>query len=198
MERMVERLVKRKNPRLRGYEYSLAGGYFVTICASRRGDVFGVVDEGEVVLNDIGKMVQQCWHEIPERFPSVELDTFILMPDHFHAVTFLLGTNVRAGLDPARNRGTDQPSTQRATSRVAPTLGRIIGSFKSISTNRYFSGVNNQGWPLIGKKLWQRGYYDRIIRDEDELNHIRHYITYNAIKQAVPDFTSEANYEART
>jgi REP element-mobilizing transposase RayT len=167
---------------LPGYDYSLAGGYFVTITASERGDLFGVLQDERVVLNELGKMVQQCWEEIPNRFPTVELDEFIVMPDHLHAILFLGEPDVGAGLDPARNVKSQRSDDIRATTRVAPTLGRIIGAFKSISTIRYFSGLRKQDSAKNGNKLWQRGYYDRIVRNEDELNSIRNYILFNPIK----------------
>lgn len=178
----------RKNLRLPGYDYSLPGGYFVTISAHQRGNVFGVVEEGQVYLNPIGRMVSECWLETPDRFPSVELDEYILMPDHFHAILFITELNVGAGLVPAQGKANEIAPEFRATTRVAPTLGRIIGAFKSISTNRYIKGIKRYGWPVFDGKLWQRGYYDRVIRSQKELNQIRNYIINNAIKQELPDF----------
>ena len=195
---MIETFTQRKNPRLQGYDYSLAGGYFVTICACKRGDVFGMIEGEEMVLNKIGEMAQLCWLEIPSHFQMVELDAFIVMPDHFHGIIFLTESDEGAGLVPARYGQTETTTVSRATTRVAPTLGRIIGSFKSISTNRYFSGVRDQAWPAIEKKLWRRGCYDRIIRNDEELEYIRNYVMHNAIKQEPPVFFSEAYYETRT
>jgi REP element-mobilizing transposase RayT len=178
----------RKNLRLPGYDYSLSGGYFVTISAHQRANVFGVVEEGKVILNHIGRMVCDCWLESPDRFPFIRLDEHIIMPDHFHAILFITEPNVGAGLVPAQGKADDIVPEFRATTRVAPTLGRIIGAFKSISTNRYIRGVRNFGWSYLEGKLWQRGYFDRIIRSQEELNQIRNYVINNAIKQELPEF----------
>jgi REP element-mobilizing transposase RayT len=189
---------KRKNLRLPGYDYALPGGYFVTVAAQQRGNVFGAVEDGEVVLNHIGRMVCDCWVETPDRFPTIQLDEYILMPDYFHAVLFITELNVGAGLVPARKK--EAGAKTRATTRVAPTLGRVIGAFKSISTNRYISGVKKFGWPSYDGKLWQLGYYDRIIRNQDELNKIRNYIVNNPGEQELSGFLdlySEVTYETR-
>ena len=180
---MDRQLPQRKILRLQGYDYALAGGYFVTVAAHQHGNIFGLIEGEEVVLNDIGKMVCECWLETPQRYLLVQLDEFILMPDHFHAVLFITEPNVGVGLDPTRSDEKDRLPERRATSRVAPTLGQIIGAFKSISTRRYFSGIKENNWPELAGKLWQRGYHDRIIRNENELHHNRKYVAHNAIKQ---------------
>jgi REP element-mobilizing transposase RayT len=191
----------RKNLRLPDYDYALPGGYFVTIAGHQRGNVFGVVEDGEVGLNPLGRMICACWSEIPDRFDTIQLDEYILMPDHFHAVLFITEPDVGAGLVPAREIDTKTVAKTRATTRVAPTLGMVIGAFKSISTNRYISGVKKFGWKPIEGKLWQRGYYDRIIRNQDELKILRNYVISNATKQEPPDFLdlySEVTHENRT
>jgi putative transposase len=179
---MAETLPKRSNPRPAGCDYSLAGGYFVTICASGRGEGFGAVEEGEVVLNDSGKMLQQCWREIPEHFPAVTTNEYIILPDHFHGIIFITEIDVGAThTSPLRNK--DQ--------KKQTALGTIIGSFKSAASKKLY-----RCRLAPGQKLWQRGYFDRINRYEDESNRIRDYLLHNAIKQAGPEFISEANYEA--
>ena len=175
-------LHKRKNLRLQGYDYALAGGYFVSVAAHQHGNIFGMIDGEEVVLNEIGRRVCACWLETPQRYRLIQLDEFILMPDHFHAVLFITEPNGGVGLDPTRSNEKDRLPERRATSRVAPKLGQIIGAFKSISTRRYFSGIKENNWPELAGKLWQRGYHDRIIRSEDELHQIRNYATNNAVK----------------
>ena len=180
---MIKLNPQRKHLRLEGYDYALPGGYFVTMAANQRGNIFGLVEDLEVTLNNLGKMVRDCWEETPERFPVVLLDEFILRPDHIHAILFIEGSNVGAGLDPARIDPNKLEVKPRATSRVAPTLGQIIGALKSISTMRYYSGINDRKWTTHEGKLWQRGYHDRIIRNKSELNRILHYVINNAVKQ---------------
>jgi REP element-mobilizing transposase RayT len=169
---------QRRSNRLGGYDYALAGAYFVTIVAQGRWLLFGDVVGEEVMLNATGEMILQTWLQIPEYFPSVDIDEFIVMPNHFHGIAIIHETIVGAGLVPARDErvGTSPPPTNKE-----PTLGDIIRVFKSMSTNRYISGVRNSGWPSFERRLWQRNYRDRIIRDEDELHHIREYIHYNPL-----------------
>ncbi|MEN8242954.1 MAG: transposase [Chloroflexota bacterium] len=192
---MINLNPQRKKLRLQGYDYALSGGYFVTVCANQHGNAFGVVDGGEVVLNEIGKMVRDCWLETPNHYPNVILDEFIVMPDHFHGILFITEPNVgeRHASPVKHSRVIDTHShpgeneKKRAT-HASPlqdgkiekpiSLGVIIGSFKSAVTRK-----NNLMRKTPGKKLWQRGYHDRIIRNEAELNQIRHYVINNAIKQ---------------
>jgi REP element-mobilizing transposase RayT len=167
----------RKSIRLKGYDYSQAGAYFVTLVAQGREPFFGKVVDGEMVLNEAGKMVKVIWEAMPERFPNIELGAFVVMPNHFHAVV-IIHTLVGAGLVPAP--GFDETG---ATTRVAPTnpstLGHIIGAFKSITTHEYITGVDEKGWARFDKRLWQRNYYERIIRNEREMGSVWRYIEAN-------------------
>ena len=126
-------------------------------------------------------MVNDVWLSMPERFPNIELGAFMVMPNHFHAIVIMHDHNlVGAGLVPAPN--VDTP-TKGATTRVAPTnaptLGQIIGAIKSIATHEYIIGVDEKGWPQFNKRLWQRNYYERIIRNEQEMDAIWRYIEAN-------------------
>lgn len=177
----------RKSIRLKGYDYSQAGAYFVTLVAQGREPFFGKVVDGEMVLNEAGKMVKVIWEAMPERFPNIELGAFVVMPNHFHAVV-ITHTLVGAGLVPAP--GFDETG---ATTRVAPTgvtltriapekpptLGSVIGAFKSITTHEYITGVDEKGWARFDKRLWQRNYYERIIRNEREMSSVWRYIEAN-------------------
>jgi putative transposase len=192
----------RRSIRLKGYDYAQAGAYFVTICAQNRECLFGGVVNGRMVLNDAGRMVQTEWEQLRERFPTVELDAHVVMPNHFHAVVIITDSNdavsVGAGLVPAPDGattrvaptgtgGADGYRVAPTTTRVAPTdvdtrhptLGDIVGAFKSLTTNAYIRGVRELGWPPFDKRLWQRNYYERIVRNEGELNRIRRYIENN-------------------
>ena len=126
----------RRSIRLQGYDYSQAGAYYVTVVSQLRKCFFGEVIHGEMQSNDAGRMIQAVWESMPQRFPTVELGAFIAMPNHFHGI-IVIHENVGAGLVPAR----DDSTTNRATTRVAPTnnsrptLGKVIGAFKSITTH---------------------------------------------------------------
>jgi REP element-mobilizing transposase RayT len=191
----------RRSIRLKGYDYSRAGAYFITLCAQDRQCLFGEVLDGVMRLNDAGRMVVTEWERLPERFPNVVLDAFVVMPNHVHGIIVITDAiPVGAGLVPAQNKrattrvaptvGDDRVTTRvaptvgddRATTRVAPTVGEIIGAYKSVTTVVYTRGVKQFGWPAFRTRLWQRNYYEHIIRDDESLNRIREYITNNPMQ----------------
>lgn len=175
----------RRSVRLKGYDYTQSGAYFVTICAQHRECLFGEIQHGEMVLNDAGRMVQAEWERLPQRFPLVMLDACVVMPNHIHGI-IILHTPERSIPNPA-----DGATTSGATTRVAPTdrdadtgicrpaLGDIVGAFKSITTNVYIQGVREGGWPPFDRRVWQRNYHERVIRNERELDAISQYIVHN-------------------
>ena len=159
------RIHHRKSIRLKGYDYSSPGAYFVTLCTANRDCVFGQVVDGELLLNQYGNIVNECWQWLEEQYSCVKLDEMILMPNHLHGIIIL-------------------EDNCRGDSRIAPTdnferksLGRLIGAFKTVSTKK-INLIRNSSDTI----LWQRNYYERIIRDEDELNQIREYIACNPLK----------------
>jgi len=163
----------RRSIRLKGYDYSQAGAYFITLCTQDRACLFGKVVNGEMRLNHAGRMVLAEWNRLPERFPQVVLDAFVVMPNHVHGILVIA--------DPAPTVGATVGATPTvgATTRVAPTVGNIIGAFKSRVTVEYIRGVKTSGWPPFRGRLWQRNYYEHIIRNERALNAIRQYIMEN-------------------
>lgn len=150
---------RRQNLRYPGFDYSSAGCYFVTICAGSRDRWFGDVIDGAVHLNNAGKTVATCWNDLASRFPSIHLDDMILMPDHLHGIVML-------GYDPSQID-------------TAPRLGAVVQTFKSISTVQYSAGVRGGGWPPFDRRLWQRNYFEHIIRDDRSLERHREYIAGN-------------------
>jgi putative transposase len=268
---------RRRSMRLKGYDYSQAGAYFVTICTQGRACLFGEVVDGEMRLNDAGRMVVAEWERLPALFPNVVLDAFVVMPNHIHGIVILTdpaddatdgataigatiggattgraatggattrvapttagddATPVGAGLVPALSTmarddaipvgaglvpapstpaqsvpapSVPAPSTPAtpapapstpatpapappvpapptpAPSVPAPTLGDVIGAFKSRVTVEYIRGVKTFGWTPFDRRLWQRNYYEHIIRNEEALNRIRRYIVENPIRWA--------------
>jgi len=147
----------RRSMRYPGYDYRLAGGYFITIVLAGREPRFGVVDCGEMVLNRAGRMVVETWQSLPERFPTTLLDEFIVMPDHMHAILFLTNHHADDGVP----------------------LSEIVRVFKSMTTTQYIKGVRDQGWPRFDSHLWQSNYYDHIIRNDADLETRRRYIAGN-------------------
>jgi putative transposase len=172
----------RRSIRLKGYDYSQAGAYYVTIVAQNRACLFGDVVNAEIQLNDAGQMVQAEWETLPIRFPNIELDEFIVMPNHFHGILVITDKTVGAV---SRARLEDgQPQEIAPTKHIVPTvhnpiLGEIIGAWKSIVTGKYIDGVHQLNWQPFDRKLLQRNYWEHIVHDEPELNRIREYIINN-------------------
>jgi putative transposase len=192
----------RQSNRLKNFDYSSPGAYFVTICTNvRNQNTFGEITTQGMECNAAGMMVLEVWDSLPERFPII-LDEFVVMPDHVHGI-IILQNIVGAGLVPALggdeipNRETqilgsfqeNDHSAQRATTRVAPTknliLGDVVGAFKSITTNHYIKGVRELGWASFEKRLWERDYNERILRNDTELEQKRKYILENPIRWQV-------------
>ena len=175
-------LPRRKPIRLRGYNYAQPGAYFVTIVTHRRRTLFGNVIAGEMRLNTAGDMVRRRWEDLSVRFPNIDLDEFVVMPNHIHGI-ILIREPVGASLVGARD-GDDTTvfDTTKATTRVAPTLGEVVGAYKSIVTLEYARGVRANVWLPFHRRLWQRNYYERVIRDDAELDRARKYIVNNPLQ----------------
>lgn len=173
----------RKSIRLKGYDYLQAGLYFITICVQNRECLFGEVQNGKMVLNDAGKMVENEWLKLPERFKNIKLHEYVVMPNHFHAIMEIVGaTLVVAPNDVVAPNTPDAANDIGATTRVAPTgktVGDMVGAFQSIVTVEYIRGVKTLGWPSFNRKLWQRNYWENIIRNEQSYNRISEYIKNN-------------------
>lgn len=169
----------RRSIRLKGYDYSQAGAYFITLCTQDRACLFGKVVNGEMRLNDAGRMVLAEWNRLPERFPHLVLDAFVVMPNHVHGILVITDPAPTAPTVGATVATVGATPTVGATTRVAPTVGNIIGAFKSRVTVEYIRGVKTSGWPPFRGRLWQRNYYEHIIRNERALNAIRQYILQN-------------------
>jgi REP element-mobilizing transposase RayT len=155
-------LPRRKQLRLRGYDYAFPGVYFVTICSAGKRAVFGSVSGGKIVLSPAGEIVRSEWVALAERFAGLALDEFVIMPNHLHGVLGFVGQ--AGGASPAATGGAS-PS---------PTLFDVIGAFKSISTIKV-----NRLRRRRGVQLWQRSYYEHIVRTGEDLRKIQRYILEN-------------------
>jgi len=133
----------------------------VTICSHGRKCVFAKVHKGVLALNDAGKTIAEFWSALPGRFPNIGIDEFIVMPNHLHGIICIETPNERAAI------------------KAAPTLGQIIGAFKSITTNEYIRNVKTSYWAPFDKQLWQRNFYEHVIRTDMDLFRIREYIINN-------------------
>ena len=129
-----------------------------------------------MVSNDAGRMVHTVWDEIPGRYIGVAVDVFVVMPNHIHGIIILsdVGATLRGcPVPPVRKPGQAQGP--------APTLSLpdVVGRLKSLTTNQYRQAVVGSGWPAFDKRLWQRNYYEHVVRDDQELDRIREYIVDN-------------------
>ena len=173
----------RHSIRVRGYDYSQPGAYFVTLCALKKQCIFGKVQGADVELSQFGEMVRACWLWLGKHYDCVFLDEWILMPNHLHGIIVIQELNENgAGRQVPRYPGDSVRSDAfRGGSRTAPTtrgkpLGSLIGAFKTVSTRR----VNElRGTPSA--VLWPRNYYDHIVRNDVELGQIRQYVRTNPL-----------------
>jgi putative transposase len=147
----------RRAMRLRGCDYSQNGAYYLTLCTQHRLCLYGEIIDDKMELNDAGRMIERFWLEIPKRFTNVELDLYVVMPNHMHGIVAIAG-------------------------KASDTIPAMMQQFKTFTTNAYIRGVKKENWQSFPGKLWQRSYYDHIVRNEAELNAIRHYIETNAVR----------------
>ncbi len=176
----------RRSIRLKGYNYSQAGLYFITLCTQDSLHLFGEITNDEIVLNDSGMMIEKWWNELKNRFPNIELDEFVIMPNHFHGVIQIINTTptsvpVPVGADLRVCPDTDTREHTGGEHAGSP-LHRMIQWFKTMSTNEYIRNVKKNHWTPFNKKLWQRNYYEHIIRNEKSYLQISEYIRTNPLK----------------
>ena len=154
----------RHSIRLKGYDYSTQNAYFITICTKNRENFFGTVGARQrLALNEFGEIIEKGIKSIPVIYPNIDLDEFIIMPNHLHTIILINNPQGRANVSPLHEHH----------SKIK-TIGYIIGQFKSSMTKT----INKKG---LDEFAWQRNYYEHIIRNPEELNQIRQYIINNPL-----------------
>jgi REP element-mobilizing transposase RayT len=165
----------RRSIRLQGYNYGQNNAYFVTCCTYNRDCLFGEIVNDEIVLNPYGEIVQDEWLQTAKLRPEIELDAFVVMPNHFHGIVVIVGDPVGARRAvPLQNR------TESFGKPISGSLPTIMRSFKSAVTRRINLLRNTPKTPI-----WQRNYFEHILRYETELNRIRLYISANPAQWAL-------------
>ena len=159
----------RRSIRLPDYDYSGDGAYFVTLCAHERECLFGEAGDGRVVMNPHGRIVLEAWLDIPRHYPQVFLDEFVVMPNHMHGIIVINNPVGAQFIAPESADAMNQGAMNRA-----PTVGAIVRAFKARCTHAI-----NQSRHTPGVPVWQRNYYERVIRDDGEWDGIRQYIAEN-------------------
>lgn len=176
----------RRSIRLKDYDYSLSGAYFVTICAFNREHLFGGISNGEMKLSEVGQIVAKWWLELNHKFPSIETDAYVIMPNHFHGIVAIVGADLR--VCPEAVHITREGATDHATGRcdnANASIPRIVQWFKTMTTNEYFQTAKQRAAAQVRRKLWQRNYYEHVIRDDAWLHRIREYILTNPLRWAL-------------
>jgi putative transposase len=175
----ADELPQRKTLRYAGYDYSRRGAYFVTICSHQKGNIFGTVAGEIVTLNRVGEIVRSVWYALPDRFAGLVLDAFVLMPNHLHGLLGFVGE----GLAPPASSvgkaaaGRASPAPTAAVTRDGNySLADVVGAFKSISTIQVNRLLHRKG-----VALWQRSYYEHIVRKGEDLRKIQRYILENPL-----------------
>jgi len=218
MRRRNNRTMNQYNPhihhrhsiRLKGYDYSQAGLYFITICVQDRACLFGEISTGEMTLNDAGKMVERWHFELENKYPNKHCHEMVIMPNHFHCIiensrtttdgcpiildnnTATMDAHVRTPLcgrpdnDGRPNNNIDPQNNDSPygihNKKYHATIGDAMDWFKTMTTNEYIRGVKTLGWQPFNGKLWQRNYWEHIIRDEQSYLRISEYIIKNPSK----------------
>jgi REP element-mobilizing transposase RayT len=169
-------ILNRHSTRLKEYDYSQTGGYFATICTHHRQCLFGDVVQGKIILNPFGKIVEEEWQRTKQMRQGVDLDIFIVMPNHIHGIVILMGSPMFANRRGTMHRAPTPQFEQfgRPTTNSIPTIIRGIKSSVTQRINIF------RGTP--GQPVWQRNYYEHIIRNEIDLEEIREYIQNNPLK----------------
>ncbi|NEX14063.1 MAG: transposase [Prosthecochloris sp.] len=187
-------LPKRKHLRLPEYDYAQEGVYFVTVCTQDKKCLFGDVVDTAMVLNDAGEMVKRCWQEIPVHFPHVALDCFVVMPNHVHGIVFIGDASGIVGaknFSPLRFSKPCNNIQNQRPSGTSKTIGSIVRGFKIGVTKWMRQNTSTH-------KVWQRNYFERVIRNERELHEMQAYITNNPLKWTLdhenPDCTQNPKH----
>lgn len=167
-------MINRKSIRIREYDYSKDGLYFITICTNKRSCLFGKVENDIIMLNDAGRMIDDEWKNIPILFPNVQLHDYVIMPNHFHSIIHITNPVESANV----------PNFNGQPQGIAPTaapvsIGRLVGAFKSITTVRYIEGIRQHGWTKFNNRLWQHNYWERVIRRDKTYLYLAQYIKNN-------------------
>ena len=196
----------RHSIRLKGYDYSQAGLYFITICIKNRECLFGEIVDGKMILNDSGKIAGECWLEIPKHFPNTVLHEHIVMPNHVHGIIELIKIgSPNVGVVGVENF---QPQRNEFQKIIPHSIGSIVRGFKTGVTKWFRNnsvGVQNFEplQPLNDslssngvqnfdpQQIWQRNYYEHIIKNEQSYQHIANYIIRNPENWKKDDFFNQ-------
>ena len=172
----------RKSIRLKDYDYSSEGLYFITICTQNREHLFGKIVNDKMILNSAGLMIERIYKELSDNFENAQLEEYVIMPNHFHCII-----KVGAESISALKKDLESPKLGLSKNRVdmestPTTIPKIIQSFKRYTTLEYIKMVKNNQLPNFDKRVWQRNYYENIIRNEKIYLKVLEYIENNPVR----------------
>ena len=177
---------RRPTLRLKGYDYAQPGAYFITVCTAARACLLGRIVDGQTILSDIGRMVHCVWTKLSERCPGVAIDVCVIMPNHLHGIVTLTGNGVHHPTaatgsvwepTPTRDKAYDGGQSRQIT------LPEVVRRFKTLTTRECQDLLLNPSNHQMERiRLWQRNYYEHVIRDEYALERVRQYIADNPLK----------------
>ncbi len=175
---LTEPSLHRRSIRLPGYDYSQPGAYFVTMVTHGHRCLFGRVEEGEMVLNTLGRVASAQWHQLPYRFADLELGEWVIMPNHIHGILVITGKGEASSdkLLRPQSESIKDASPLRPNGTIPGSVGAIIQNFKSVTSRKINSQLSKAKEPL-----WHRNYYEHVIRNEQDLQTITDYIMTNPL-----------------
>ncbi|MCK4662244.1 MAG: transposase [Bacteroidales bacterium] len=181
----------RRSIRLKGYDYSKAGLYFITICVQNQECLYGHMGKDKMILNNAGRMVEKWYYELENKYPDKKCHEMVVMPNHFHCIIENVEMDANpTDVNPIRGRSQYGPNNQKYNA----TIGDAMDWFKTMTTNEYIRSVKKYNWKRFEKKLWQRNYWEHIIRNDTEYNYITNYIIENPQKW-IDDKLNPENYD---
>jgi len=163
----------RRSIRLKDYDYTTPWWYYITICTYNRKNPFGQIINGKMILSELGIIVEEEWLNTAKLRKDVELDYYVIMPNHFHGIII---NNSRGTMHRA-------PTNPKFGNPISGSLSTIIGAFKAAVTRKINRLIKQ---PVL--KIWQRNFYEHIIRNENDLNNIRSYIELNPLKWEIDEY----------
>lgn len=177
----MARSISRKNTRMKQWDYSSDGYYFVTICVKNRAHVFGNVRDKKMRFNKWGEIAHECWQEIPIHFPDVEIDQFVIMPNHVHGIV-VLKNKMEHVVGDKYIYSLSKNGTKKSKNRNMMQLSKIIATYKAAVTRKINKIPSNNYFQ------WQHSFHDHVIRDERALVNIQNYIFFNPDSWRDDDF----------
>lgn len=183
----------RKSIRLKEHDYTQPGMYFITICVQNRKCLFGHIKNKTFFPNPAGKMIEKWYYQLEHKFPDIKCHEMIVMPNHFHCIIEITGDGVtNVGADPRVSPGENDPNADAdpvgggggvgSPHPPNPSIPQVVQWFKTMTTNEYIRGVKSDSWLRFDGKLWQRNYWEHIIRNEKAYRNISAYIINNPSK----------------